>query len=167
MIHEDQINPNCEPPEGDGFIFNNQSKSHFAIVTADCLPLYLKGKDQSALIHAGWRGVYNQIVLQDKILKMGIDFVHIGPHIKQCCFEVTQEFKDYFPNKNYFSRKSEKLYFSLEKAMTDQLKQVSNDIQIEISSICTCCHEDFHSFRRSKTKKRNWNIISTICSDNI
>jgi YfiH family protein len=58
------------------------------ILTADCAPVVLAGRDGIAVVHAGWRGVVAGVV------EAGVDAVGpvwgawIGPSIHGCCYEV-------------------------------------------------------------------------------
>ena len=53
----------------DGFV---TSSTPIMIVTADCIPILLKGKKKAALVHAGWRGVQKRIYFE-AINKMNED----------------------------------------------------------------------------------------------
>jgi copper oxidase (laccase) domain-containing protein len=32
------------------------------------------------------------------------------------------------------------------------------NLLVGVAPVCTCCHNDFHSYRRNKTIHRNWNL---------
>ena len=46
-----------ENGEADGLVLNKFEKENLAILTADCMPVLLLGKNGSTLLHAGWRGL--------------------------------------------------------------------------------------------------------------
>lgn len=148
--------------EADGIIFENNDQNILAIVTADCLPIYLRGENLGVFLHAGWKGLNSGILEDERIKKLRPSYAFIGPHIKECCFEVTDEFRDHFSDESHFTKRDSKLYFNLEKEARSRLKKLNSNMIIEIAQYCTCCQEDFHSYRANKTIARNWNIIHNI-----
>lgn len=87
-----------DPPEGDAH-FTNQKRLALTIRTADCVPVLIFDPDSGyiAAIHAGWRGVENEIVLKTgrRLHAMGTDLKRarawIGPHIGVDSFEVGED----------------------------------------------------------------------------
>ena len=72
-----------------------------AILTADCLPVFVSKKDGSmvGIAHAGWRGLSSGVLenLIDEFDCMSEDIVvHLGPAISRHSFEVGKEVKDIF-----------------------------------------------------------------------
>lgn len=145
--------------KADAMVFLTHSPTAKAIVTADCLPIYLQGRTHSALIHAGWKGLNLSIMKHPLIQKLQAEYAYIGPHILDCCFKVTPDFKENFIDSKNFSTRVGLLYFNLYNEAVLQIKKLSPQIQIEGSGVCTCCHKDFHSYRSNKTMERNWNIF--------
>jgi polyphenol oxidase len=143
---------------GDGLYLEKGIKKNLCILTADCLPVLFIGDEGEALIHAGWRGIKDGI-LENKILKkLKPKQVFIGPSIKKCCYEVSPDFHLNFPSSECFIKKGDKLFFSLDQEITDQLKKLFPFLEILVDKHCTCCDKKFHSFRRDKTEKRNYNV---------
>lgn len=144
--------------EGDGLYLEKGIKKNLCILTADCLPVLFIGDEGEALIHAGWRGIKDGI-LENKILnKLKPKQVFIGPSIKKCCYEVSPDFQKNFPSSESFIKKGEKLFFSLDEEITARLKKLFPFLEILVDKHCTCCDKKFHSFRRDKTEKRNYNV---------
>lgn len=76
--------------EGDALL----SRSHdlgLAIVTADCVPVLLAGREGVAAVHAGWRGIAARIV-PATLARLGEPaqcvVAWVGPAIGCCCYEV-------------------------------------------------------------------------------
>jgi len=130
-----------------------------AIKTADCLPITVIGERGVALLHAGWRGVKEKIILQKKITALEPHYFYIGPHIQSCCYEVQESFLENFPNSLHFKKEKNNIYFSLLAVIHSQINEHFPNAKIEHSEICTHCDNDFHSYRRNKTEKRNWNLL--------
>ena len=87
------------------------------------------------------------------------EFAFIGPAIGVQHFEVQEDFKQYFTTKN-FSTKHNKLYFNLALEAQEQLSQLFPQCKIKLSEECTFSEQKYHSYRRDKTKSRNWHLIS-------
>lgn len=136
--------------EGDGIVGRKHS---LAMKTADCLPIALIGMKGQALVHAGWRGLQQNILSSDLIKAIAPTHAFIGPAIHKCCFEVTEEFQAHFPQRTIVEG-----HFDLIAEAQDQIRHLYALEAID-SVICTCCDERFPSFRRDKTTQRIWNIL--------
>lgn len=140
--------------EGDALI-SNKNNIGIGIFTADCVPViaYDKEKEVIAAIHSGWRGTYDNIVGKT-IGKMIEDYgctsieVVIGPHIKECCYEVSMEIVDKFNDKYNYKTKSRKI--SIENYIKEQLKSYNEVVKIDSVNLCTFCSDKpkFYSYRK-------------------
>jgi len=145
--------------EADGMVLPKSFQIPAVIITADCLPILIQGKKGFAFLHAGWRGLHNQIMNHPLIKELEPRSAYIGPHIKACCFEVQPDFKSNFPQEHFYQVRGNKLYCDLTQIAQTQLKSFYHLSDIEIEKSCTCCTLQFKSFRRDGTIDRNWNII--------
>ena len=144
----------------DGVIFSCDNTKKVAIKTADCAPLCFIGEGKVAMIHAGWRGIQQEIHLDRKIVKIKPHTIITGPSICDDCFQVTSEFKEEFPShQNYFLQKNKNLFFKIKSLMKDQLELKYPHSEIMVSNECTLCRPNFHSYRRDKTTLRNYTIF--------
>lgn len=146
----------CSDQIADGMM--GSSSIPMAILTADCLPILLLGEKAHAFIHAGWRGLHNEILKSDLVKKMNPFYAFIGPHISVKHYEVQPDFKENFSCPNAFIEKDGKLFFDLSFVAKAQLKALFPNILIEESGQCTFENKIFHSYRRNKTTERNWNV---------
>lgn len=141
----------------DGMIASISHTLPLAIVTADCLPIAVAGKKAVALIHAGWRGLWQEILASPLLAAIQPYYFFIGPHIRPCCYQVGEEFLQYFPQQ---LPKTGPWYLDLAMVAQSQIYQLYPHAQTEKASPCTCCHPtNFHSFRRTKNDCRNWNLL--------
>ena len=129
-----------------------------AIMTADCLPVFVSKKDGKmvGIAHAGWRGLVSGVIenLVNSFNSYGDDLVvHLGPAISKNSFEVGEEVRELYLEKNEnfkrsFSIKNNKNYLDL----YDAAKVVLEDFQIQLISggdRCTFSESsDFFSYRR-------------------
>lgn len=148
--------------EADGVIGSYKDLEHFSfgIKTADCLPILLLGQNKFALIHAGWRGLNNKILMHSLLVEVNPNIALIGPSIYQDSFEVTPEFRSHFPNsKENFTEVNGQLRFNLQDEAKTQIQNKFSQIQFIDPCICTYKNLEYRSFRRDKTHKRNWNIF--------
>lgn len=153
------INKATEDKEADGVVAP-KLYTPLAVVTADCLPIALCGTQGVAMIHAGWRGLADEILAHELIKNINPTFAFIGPHICADNYEVSLDFQDNFKNsKKAFQEIDGKLYFSLEIEARQQLAQLYGPISIESSNICTYKNNELNSYRENKTSKRNWNVL--------
>ncbi|MEI8346425.1 MAG: polyphenol oxidase family protein [Pseudomonadota bacterium] len=144
----------------DGLIGKTLPTDPLCIVTADCLPVAVIGKEGVAFLHAGWRGLAQNILAQDKIKDLKPTYFFIGPHIHPCCYQVQEDFLAHFPASPAFHRQQEKIYFDLGKQAILQIKSTFPLAKIEMAQECTFCFSSdlFHSFRREGGGTRNYNL---------
>lgn len=147
------------PCEADGLVVSwDDFDKPLAIKTADCLPILIEGGKGVVFLHAGWRGLAKGILARPEVHMIQPERVLIGPSIHECCFEVSPDFKENFPDSPFFKDTGDKLYFALQEEAKRLLKIEFPNLLIQIAPICTCCNLDYHSHRRDKTTERNWNL---------
>ncbi len=147
------------PSEADGIMASwDELSAPLAIKTADCLPIVIEGEKGVVALHAGWRGLAEGILDRPEIELINPQRVIIGPSIHVCCFEVTLEFKDHFKESPHFKEINGKLYFDLQQEARMHLRSKFSNLLVSIAPLCTCCQSTLNSYRRDKTKQRNWNL---------
>jgi len=129
-----------------------------AIMTADCLPVFISNKDGTmvGLAHAGWRGLISGVI-ENLIKSFNSDgdnlLVHLGPAISNESFEVGEEVRRlYLAKNNNFERsfmtKNNKIFLDL----YDAARVILDGFQIESISGGDRCtfreSSDFFSYRR-------------------
>lgn len=147
------------PAEADGMVSSwSELDQPLAIKTADCMPIVIEGEKGVVFLHAGWRGLADGILNRPEIALINPQRAFIGPSIHVCCFEVTPDFKENFKGSSFFKEAEGKLFFDLQLEAKRLLQDKFSKLLVSVAPICTCCHADFHSYRRDKTKSRNWNL---------
>ncbi len=142
-------------PDADAVITSHKNLP-IAIRTADCVPVFLYDPTKPAigLAHAGWKGTYKEIAYKT-VERMKDVFgckaeniqAVLGPSIQPCCYQVGEEFRQYFPNE--IIERSSGLYVDVTKNNYRQLIQAGvKKEHIHSSGVCTCCHSKYFSFRR-------------------
>lgn len=156
--------------EADGWLLS-LPQTGVMILTADCVPLYLWSCDGEyvSLTHCGWRGVVQNLPQKAaeliKTKTTGKLQAYIGPHIRECCFEVKEDVASQFP-KEVIIRRENKIFIDLDKAIILQLTAAGVDIK-EIKTGCHCqctsCNkQDFFSYRRDGTKDAQLSFLYKV-----
>lgn len=163
--------------------FTDLTNAALCISTADCLPvlLYDAKTEVIASIHAGWRGVANQIVPKtfQRLHSQGSSaqdiHVIIGPHIQMASFEVTHEVRDtILASIEFGATDSESIYhqnLNAEKSLVDLNQVMRTQLQncgvtfdnLYNLHIDTFIDPRFHSYRRDREKSGRQ--LSFICKN--
>jgi polyphenol oxidase len=174
QIHSDSIFPyDGQIHQGDGLI-TDRKNTGLGVFTADCVPIMIYDgvKGVISAVHSGWKGTYMEITAK-AIRKMCEEYgsrpsdlyVHIGPHNRQCCYEIGDDVKEKFAEKRLYSGCpiviDNKL--SMEQCIIRQcLSEGILRDSIETVNICTFCSKeyDLYSYRRNNTE--NGRLFSLI-----
>jgi len=173
QIHSNKfqyISKNSKPNnkfEGDALVTDKRNMP-IAVLTADCAPIliYDGKKKMIAAIHAGWRGVYKDIV--KKVVKFMIKkdcspqniTAAIGPCISSNNYQIKEDFIKKFIKKDkkniiFFKKTKNKNYFNLNKYIYFQLKSL-NIKKIDVINKDTFnTKNNFFSARRSISHNEN------------
>ncbi len=138
---------------------------------ADCqlVILYDDKNKAIAVVHAGWRGVANQIVAKT-VERMGQEygtqpknlFAVVGPSICRQCFETDSDVKEMLFEiyqeqiPDYFYRQGEKWHIDLKMLTYSSFMRLGlMPHNVDISNICPCCEgEDLFWSHRKNGEER-------------
>ena len=141
--------------KADGLI-TNKKKLALVVKTADCMPVIITDEKKIGIVHIGWKGLENKIfhktILNFNLSKLKVS---IGPHAQKCCYEVKEDLKLKFSK--YCINDGDKIYLDLSMEIKEFCTK--NNIDIEISKICTIENKKYNSYRRDKTKNRQRSIV--------
>ena len=150
-VIEDSQNLEC-----DGIIYGQDSSLVGTINVADCIPIcvYDSYGQNIALIHSGWRGTHEKIILNAISLfeSMGSPRSYLrfflGPSIKSCCYEVEEDFSEKFKIGAVFKRNG-KYFVDLSAQIKLDLEEAGISVNnIIVDNLCTYDSNKCHSFRR-------------------
>ncbi|MGM9974999.1 MAG: peptidoglycan editing factor PgeF [Clostridiaceae bacterium] len=172
QCHSDKVfEYNHEIQNGDA-LYSSDKKVAVGIFTADCVPvlIYDKRLEIVAAVHSGWRGTYNKIttktimkLIEDKGSKVEDIIVYIGPHIHQCCYEISNDLKERFLEAGITEAAFNGKRLDLSLVIKEDLRTMGIlDSNIYEANFCTKCSEDyrFHSYRRDKDLSgRNFSLV--------
>jgi YfiH family protein len=142
------------------------------VMGADCNLILMAdiNKKVIAAVHAGWKGTLQGLaakVISYMNKNFGSKnkdiFVAFGPSIRKCCYRIDsgilEKFTDKFGSGSFFIKKNNDIYLDLVKLNHIQLKKSGiYEENIFDCEKCTCCNEDFFSYRRNKTTGRQAGI---------
>lgn len=136
--------------EADALVTEEEGFS-LAVAIADCVPVALVGGEARivGMVHSGWRGTIAEISAKAarEMGDMGALRAYIGPCIRQCCYEVSEELAERFVGR--FGREVvEGRYLSLPEAIRQNLEEVGVG-EVHDLGLCTGCRPDlFFSHRK-------------------
>lgn len=119
-----------------------------AVAVADCVPVALVGERGVAMVHSGWRGTLAGIAGK-ALRRFGEEGVraYVGPGIRGCCYEVSQELAEAFEARFGEGVVSGR-HLSLPAAIKVDLEQMGVG-EIHDLGLCSGCRPDlFYSHRK-------------------
>lgn len=147
-------------------LYTDRGDLWLAVKSADCVPVLISCAQAVAAVHAGWRGLQQNIVgktVELLVREFNLDpidlFVHIGPCIRQYNYEVKNDVAAHFPEKySVEAQKRGHRYLDLSGVVINQLNEYNvPDLNVYDVGMCTFDKSDkFFSYRRGKQAKKGW-----------
>lgn len=163
QVHGDRVevvDKNSSLKECDAMVSIDKDVA-LCVVVADCIPVILKDEVRGAIgvAHAGRSGSYKGIIYKT-IEAMKKEFtckeqnikIYFGPSIKKCCYEVGIEVIQ--GHEEFTCKENGRLYLDLIALNSTGLNN------LHVSPICTCCNENYFSYRRDGTSERFCGVVS-------
>ena len=139
-------------------LYTSKKRDILCVKTADCVPILIHTKEWVGVIHAGWKGlsqnILNNFFKNEKFISSDIK-VAIGPHARKCCYEVGKEFEKIFPDHIFHDQ--ERTYLDMSRFVTDYLKKLN--IEFEDVNVCTICSDRYYSYRENQTSNRQYSFL--------
>ena len=127
------------------------------ILTADCTPVIVAGRDKVAIAHAGWRGLVAGAV-EAAVGAVGeVVAAWVGPSIHACCYEVGPEVIEAFLSKDLPVAASDRV--DPGRAATFALRRAGVEA-VAASVDCTSCDPRYFSYRRDGTTGRQGAFVA-------
>jgi polyphenol oxidase len=141
---------------------------NLVIITADCIPIFLCTKSGShiGLLHAGWRGTVRGILshalrmLQRDGVNLQHVWIHYGPSLLNCCFEITEELVPLF----YTAQRISQTHWTVDLFTENTRLALRTGIpeeNITFTNHCTGCRNDLY-FSYRKEPAPTGRIMSVI-----
>lgn len=184
QVHGDhfvQSQSSQEPYKADAH-WTTEPNIALVVATADCMPILISHPKFICAIHAGWRGVLNQIAFKTVshlVAKFGsapLAYAVVGPHILYDSFEVDTDLAKQFVHlaeqlqirqANIFRShniNNNKAYINLALIVKTQLiKTGLLEDKIQNIGIDTTLADSLHSYRRDKASAgRNFSFVARL-----
>ncbi len=145
QVHGSELATASEPKrEADGQILAEPGSAAL-VLTADCLPVAVRGPGGVAMLHCGWRGLAAGIVAKGAAA-VGATSAAIGPGIGPCCYEVGEEVLGAFAGLGEGVASGRML--DLPEVAQRLLREAGVE-RVESADLCTSCNPElFFSHRR-------------------
>lgn len=135
--------------------FTTQPRLALVSQSADCVPILLSDSKTVIAVHAGWKGMAQNIVgaVHETLPAFKPTIAAIGPHILFNSFEVGLDVSEKLGGK-YTAKHSDpgKVYFDLAALARKQLADAFGPVRVEECLRDTLTDTELHSFRRGKEK---------------
>jgi YfiH family protein len=145
--------PETAAPDADA-AYTTLERVPLVIMVADCLPLLLASRDgiEIAAVHAGWRGLANQVIGATLKTFRSKDVVAwLGPAIGPCHYEIDHVVHSAFRSETGFRRvegsDGEHWMMNLAEVAKEQLAE-QGVTDVTGGDICTWCDDRFYSHRQ-------------------
>lgn len=169
QVHEDTVayvDIQTQTPVCDAMI-TDQKGIALAVMVADCIPILMYDARTSSIaaIHAGRKGTQLNIVaktLHAMHQRFGTKpeevSVYMGASIGVCCYEVGLEVTRGL--EKVLHVKNNRYFLDLPLANYNALLEAGvKALAIHRQEVCTCCNEDYFSYRREKKTGRFAGVI--------
>ena len=143
-------------------LFTRSKGVPLVVLSADCLPILIKGENIVAAIHAGRKGILNgiigKVIERLRSISNGEYVATIGPAICEKCYEVDLEmYLDAIGREPSLATNPDSHCLDLKRAATEQLK--IRNIKVVDVGICTAHDLKYFSYRRDGITGRNAGVI--------
>jgi polyphenol oxidase len=134
-----------------------------SVAIADCVPVALVGEREIGMVHSGWRGTLAGVSGKAARELEGFSTrAYIGPSIRRCCYEVSEDLAEKFAVEIGDEVVSDR-YVSLQDAIRIDLEPAG--VEVHDLGVCSGCRPDlFYSHRMQKplTGRNLASIVSEV-----
>jgi YfiH family protein len=151
QVHADGVVRVSEPGfagEADSLLTEETGFS-LVVAVADCVPVALVSERGVGMVHSGWRGTLSGVAgkAARRMGNAGRVRAYVGPCIRGCCYEVSEELAQKFARR-FGTEVVSGRYLSLPAAIRADLER-SGVEEIHDLGLCTGCRPDlFYSHRK-------------------
>lgn len=149
------------PPDCDAMITRTPGIA-LAVLVADCAPVLLHGKEASAVIHVGWRGLFGGI-LEKVVAQLGASSftAAIGPTICGKCYTVGDDLFEVAREKGMDRYVCTERTLDIPQSIIKVLHQCAGNrlIDVQWNNVCTYEETEYFSFRRDKITGRQAGVV--------
>ena len=144
--------------EADALVTDEEGFS-LVVAVADCVPVALIGEREVGMVHSGWRGTIAEIVAKAaREMDRGGIRAYIGPCIRGCCYEVSEELAERFAER-FGPEVVEGRYLDLPRTIARNLEEVGVG-EVHDLGLCTGCRTDLFFSHRKQGPETGRNLAA-------
>jgi YfiH family protein len=134
-----------------------------SVAVADCVPVALVGGREVGMVHSGWRGTLAGVSGKTarELEGSGIR-AFIGPSIRRCCYEVSEDLAGKFAAE-FGGRVVSGRYLSLQEAIKIDLQAAG--VEVHDLGLCSGCRPDLFYSHRMQKPRTGRNLASIVRED--
>jgi polyphenol oxidase len=131
-----------------------------SVAVADCVPVALVGEREIGMVHSGWRGTLAG-VSGKAARKLGGSRLraYIGPCIRRCCYEVSEDLAEKFAEEFGDGVVSVR-HLSLPGAIRIDLERAG--VEVHDLELCSGCRQDLFYSHRKQGPLTGRNLASVV-----
>ncbi len=131
-----------------------------SVAVADCVPVALVGEREVGMVHSGWRGTLAG-VSGKAAHRLGGSRVraYIGPSIRRCCYEVSEELAASFATE-FGDEVVSGRHLSLQDAISVDLERAG--VEVNDLGLCSGCRPDLFYSHRTQGPLTGRNLASVF-----
>lgn len=131
-----------------------------SVAVADCVPVALVGGREVGMVHSGWRGTLAGVSGKAAREFRGSPVrAYIGPSIRRCCYEVSEELAEKFAGEFGGDVVSGR-HLSLQDAIKVDLERVG--VEVHDLGLCSGCRPDLFYSHRKQGPLTGRNLASVV-----
>jgi purine-nucleoside/S-methyl-5'-thioadenosine phosphorylase / adenosine deaminase len=145
--------------EADALITSEQDLC-LSVAVADCVPVALLGEREVGMVHSGWRGTLAGVSGKAARELGGSRLrAYIGPCIRQCCYEVSEELAEKFAGE-FGDEVVSGRHLSLPDAIRIDLERAG--VEVHDLELCSGCRPDLFYSHRKQGPLTGRNLASVV-----
>lgn len=157
-----EVDSNSISPVTADALITRQVDLPLTVLSADCLPILIRGSNMVGAIHAGRKGILNGIITEtiSRMRALGGEnlVATIGPAICSKCYEVDLPmYLDAISHESELATNPETHCLDLKRAARSQL--FAQGVEVSDLEICTAHDSNFFSYRRDGVTGRSAGVI--------
>jgi YfiH family protein len=131
-----------------------------SVAVADCVPVALVGEREVGMVHSGWRGTLAGVSgkAARELGGLGVR-AYIGPSIRRCCYEVSEDLAEKFAGE-FESEVVSGRYLSLQDAIRIDLERAG--VEVHDLELCSGCRPDLFYSHRKQGPLTGRNLASIV-----
>lgn len=131
-----------------------------AVAVADCAPVALVGEGEVAMVHSGWRGTLAGISGKTSRRVGSSAAAYLGPCIRECCYEVSEEIAGSFADR-FGSEVVSGRQLSLPRAIRTDLQEAGVE-EFHDLGLCTGCNPELFFSHRVQGPRTGRNLAAIV-----